>query len=605
MSPLSTFAAAIRRSPRSASFALRLPTALLALAGTVCSMVALGTPQASAAIVIPSEATAVSAGGEHQCALMQGGTVECWGQNGQGQLGDGSTANSETPVRVAGLGGAVEVSAGGIGGTIYGYTCARLAGGSIKCWGDGEQGQLGNGGFKSNTAPVAVSGIADAVEISTGGSHACARLSSGGVECWGEDFEGELGDGGPVGAADRATPVAVSGISTAIALDSDREQTCALLASGEVACWGFTGLETTTSPKVQPGIATATAVATGAANDCVLLAAGTVKCWGGGILGDGEYGSSATPVDVLGVSEAVAISTGGDSACALLAGSRLMCWGNDLEGELGVGPKSDGSVDYATPVVSGIAGALAISVGDNRTCALLGGGVVECTPLGEEPEKSATPTPPQVTTSAQVTITKHPPTETPEQTAVFGFKGVAGGSYECSLDDGAWSLCKGGQSLGPLVPGDHLFQVREKLNGITGPAASYRWTIDLPRPCVLKVARARVFAFTRQSRTRLVIHYKAYKPARVTVSYSLTGTRGGLAIGTASSHFKTAGIFRLGEKLDKADIARLPATTSMKVRFSVPQAPTSCTRYYTKRLTIPKKVFGQTVWFQSDSIFTP
>ena len=216
-------------------------------------------------------------------------------------------------------------------------------------------------------------------------------------------------------------------------------------------------------------------------------------------------------------------------------------------------------------------------------------------------------TPPSNGSAApQVTITKHPPAETPEQTATFSFKGVPGGSYECSIDDGAWAPCHSGQSFGPLMPGDHRFQVREKLNGITGPAASYRWTIDLPRACILKVARARVSALAQRGKVRLVIHYKAYKPAQVTVAYALTGGKGNLGLGTASSHFKTAGIYRRGERLDKGSVAKLRATQSMTVRFSIPQAPSSCTRYYTKRLTIPQHPSpGLTTWFQSDSIFGP
>lgn len=203
-----------------------------------------------------------------------------------------------------------------------------------------------------------------------------------------------------------------------------------------------------------------------------------------------------------------------------------------------------------------------------------------------------------------VVIVGHPPRETPESTASFSFSGAPGGTYECSVDAGAWRPCVSGEAFGPLEPGDHRFQVRETLGGLTGPTASYSWTINLPRACILKVARARVFAFTHQSKARLVIHYKAYKSARVTVSYRLKGSKGGLALGSASSRFRTAGIFRLAEKLDPADVAKLRATSSMTVHFSIPEAPTRCSRYYTKRLTIPKRISGQTVWFQSDSVFT-
>lgn len=204
-----------------------------------------------------------------------------------------------------------------------------------------------------------------------------------------------------------------------------------------------------------------------------------------------------------------------------------------------------------------------------------------------------------------VTITSGPPHETAVTSAAFTFAGVAGGAYECSVDGGAWKSCRSGGSFGPLLPGDHLFQVREKLGGVTGPAASYRWTVDLPRACVLRVARARVFVFARQHRARLVIRYKTYRPAEVTVSYRLAGSGGALTLGSASRHFATAGIFRLPESLDGGETAKARAAQSMTVRFRIPKTPASCGRYYTKQLTIPKKIFGQTVWFQSDSVFAP
>jgi hypothetical protein len=211
----------------------------------------------------------------------------------------------------------------------------------------------------------------------------------------------------------------------------------------------------------------------------------------------------------------------------------------------------------------------------------------------------ASPKPPSVK------ITSHPEKETTATIASFGFTGVSGGTYQCSIDGGAWKACKSGVSFGPLQPGDHRFEVRETLNGLTGPAAAYSWTIDLPRACILKVARARVFAFTHQNKARLVIHYKAYKPAQVSVAFSLVGPNGSLRLGTASAHFKTAGIFRRGEKLDRFAVSKLRAAGSMTVLFSIPKAPTRCSRYYTKRLTVPKKILGQTVWFQSDSLFGP
>jgi YVTN family beta-propeller protein len=204
-----------------------------------------------------------------------------------------------------------------------------------------------------------------------------------------------------------------------------------------------------------------------------------------------------------------------------------------------------------------------------------------------------------------VKITSGPAKETANRRATFTFAGVAGGSYECSIDNGAWGACASGQAFGPLAPGDHRFRVRESLHGITGPADSYRWTIDLPRKCVLRVARARVFAFTHQDRVRLVIHYTSYRFARVTVSYTLAGKGGALDLGEETARFAKAGVFRLPETLSAAEFARVQEAKLLRVRFSIPATPRSCGRYYTKRLTIPRKIFGQTVWFQSDSDFAP
>jgi hypothetical protein len=217
------------------------------------------------------------------------------------------------------------------------------------------------------------------------------------------------------------------------------------------------------------------------------------------------------------------------------------------------------------------------------------------------PHNPPPPAPPQ----PAVQITKGPPHETAQQTAVFDFTGTPGGSFECSLDGGKWKPCNSGEDFGPVRPGDHLFQVREVLGGVTSAPASYRWTVDLPRKCVLRVARARVFVFTKHSKVRLVIHYTSYRRAEVTVGYAMKGSRGGLTLGSASAEFKKAGVFRLRENLDAKEMAEVRAAKSFKVRFKIPKTPSSCGRYYTKRLTIPRRISGQTVWFQSDSRFAP
>ncbi|HEX6688062.1 MAG TPA: hypothetical protein VF085_05295 [Solirubrobacterales bacterium] len=203
-----------------------------------------------------------------------------------------------------------------------------------------------------------------------------------------------------------------------------------------------------------------------------------------------------------------------------------------------------------------------------------------------------------------VRILSGPAAETAEQKATFTFEGVGGGTYECSIDDGPWSACASGDTFGPLLPGDHLFQVRETLGGLTGPAASYRWTIDLPRACVLRVARARIYVAPKH-KVRLVIHYTSYRPAKVRVSYELVGSKGVASLGDTSANFATAGVFRDPEILSSTAFGEVRAARLFRVQFKIAKTPRSCGRYYTKRLTIPKKFSGRTVWFQSDSTFAP
>jgi alpha-tubulin suppressor-like RCC1 family protein len=259
-------------------------------------------------------------------------------------------------------------------------TCALLSNRDIDCWGGNTYGQLGNGTTTTSTTPVEVNGFnitgAIATAIAAGGSASCALVENGGIDCWGYNGDGGLGDGTDTGPDSclvsstnanepcSTTPVAVSGITNATAIAAGGGSTCALLAGGSVDCWGDNssgelgdgtdaGPDSCghspcgTAPGAVSGITGASAITSGYSSSCALLSGGSVECWGGnssGELGDGTdtgpdscgYGGcSTTPVAVSGITNATAIAAGGDSTCALFSDGGVDCWGDNTGGELG------------------------------------------------------------------------------------------------------------------------------------------------------------------------------------------------------------------------------------------------------------------------------
>jgi len=154
---------------------------------------------------LTSGVTAITAGEYHTCALMTTGQVKCWGWNGSGELGDGTNISRSTPVDVSGMGSGVSAVDAG-----WWYTCALTTNGTVNCWGSNSAGGLGDGTTTDRSTPVAVAGALSGVTaIAVGLWHTCGLTTGGGVKCWGSNSNGELGDGT---TTDRTTPVAVSGL---------------------------------------------------------------------------------------------------------------------------------------------------------------------------------------------------------------------------------------------------------------------------------------------------------------------------------------------------------------------------------------------------------
>ena len=337
-----------------------------------------------------TDATAITTGDGHTCALRQTGTISCWGNNDYGQLGNRTdTRRSWVPVNVVGITDATAITAGGgITVAVDGHTCALHQDGTASCWGNNEYGQLGNRTDTDYWMPMEVVSIAETTAINTGGGHTCALHQDGTISCWGNNEYGQLGNGTD---NDSSVPVKVVGITDATAINTGREHTCALHQTGTISCWGKNSdgqlgsrIDTRRSwvPVEVTGITDATAINAGREHTCALHQTGTISCWGDnyyGKLGNGtDTRRSWVPVEVVGITDATAITAGTGHTCALHQTGTISCWGNNYYGQLGNG-QGGIAIDSSEPVeVIGITDATAINTGRGHTCALHQDGTISC-----------------------------------------------------------------------------------------------------------------------------------------------------------------------------------------------------------------------------------
>ena len=351
-------------------------------------MCPVATPLCSggACVRLPS----VTASLYHSCTTQPAGAAYCWGYNLYGRLGDGTTTNAATAQPVSGISDAFLISSQG--SDDLAFTCALHESGAVSCWGSRREGQLGDGGtiLGVQVTPSAVSGLSDAVFVSAGNAHACAVRQGGQAVCWGDREDGRLGDGG-VTAAFENTPVAVASLTDATQVSAGYRHSCAVRQGGQVVCWGSrefgrlgdnmsTG--NATGPVSVLNLSDAVQVAAGVDHTCARRSTGQAVCWGSrtnGVLGDGgsTSGTQPTPVAVVGLTDATWISAGYRHSCAVRATGVIVCWGDRSAGRIGNGGSTLGNSLNVTQV-SSITDALRVSAGYSHSCAATRSGKVWC-----------------------------------------------------------------------------------------------------------------------------------------------------------------------------------------------------------------------------------
>ena len=344
----------------------------------------------------------------HSCAIALNGRAYCWGSGNSGKLGNGSTASSRVPVAVNTSGVLAgktikQISAG------ENHTCAIASDNRAYCWGSNKNGQLGNGSTADSNVPVAVN-MSGALagktikQMSVEFSTSCVVASDNRAYCWGSNKNGQLGNGS---TADSRVPVAVntSGVlvgKTIKEVTTGGFHTCALDTSSKMYCWGLNssgrlgGGLTSILSNVPVAVNMSGALAgktikqmsTGYSSTCAIASDNRAYCWGSGNngqLGNGSTADSRVPVAVNMSGALVGktikqILAGGDHGCVVASDDKMYCWGLNNNGELG----NNSSVNSSVPVAVNADGVLAgktirqMSAGFSSTCAVDSGYGIYC-----------------------------------------------------------------------------------------------------------------------------------------------------------------------------------------------------------------------------------
>jgi alpha-tubulin suppressor-like RCC1 family protein len=333
----------------------------------------------------------IIAGAYHTCAVLDGGSVYCWGDNSGGQIGDASFRRAVEPSRVRTRDALTGLTAGGF------HTCALTSDGALRCWGDNTAGPLGDPTSQGTTFPLGVAAGLTLVSVAAGGLHTCALDAGGAPFCWGANDVGQLGFNTPItrcgGRPCSPLPTPVEGALRLATVAAGDAHTCGLTPDGAVYCWGqnadgrlgngFT--QSAARPVLVGADLRLTALAAGGGHTCALRDGGSIYCWGrnaehqvGATTSEtcpGGVACATRPVAVPLEGRFVFLATGSLHACAVRDDGVVYCWGSNQDGQLGDGL---GIAHSAPTPVAFDQRVTQVAAGDAHTCALTAAGEVYC-----------------------------------------------------------------------------------------------------------------------------------------------------------------------------------------------------------------------------------
>jgi alpha-tubulin suppressor-like RCC1 family protein/predicted small secreted protein len=293
-----------------------------------------------------SDVAVIATGNLFSLALKNDGTVWAWGENEYGQLGNGSNTNTNIPGLVYDLNGIIAIAAGNE------YSLALKNDGTVWAWGQNDSGQLGNGSNIHSNIPVQVSGLNGVIAVAGGQGHSMALKNDGTVLAWGYNGSGELGNGSNI---DSNIPVQVSGLHGVIAIAAGGYHSLALKNDGTVWAWGLNfdgelGNDSNTDSNIPVQVSSLSGVIAISGknnNSQALMSDGTVWVWGANDknqLGDGTNISRNIPFQISSLSDAIAIATGGRHSLVLKNDGTVWDWGYNEWGQLGNGLNADSAI---------------------------------------------------------------------------------------------------------------------------------------------------------------------------------------------------------------------------------------------------------------------